>query len=153
MYCPECGTYNEDDKILCVNCGFDFEKLARELAEGEAESTDVEVNTEYIENAETEDASTSVSTENTETKEKSGKGLRDYFVRAILVAILCDIAFGAAAIIFSGMTQTEKSLGNTEKAKLYSAKTGLFCKIGLALGIIKYIFVILLCVFMFLRVI
>ena len=72
------------------------------------------------------------------------KEIKDYFVWAVLAAVLCSVTFGVAAIIFSAMTKAEKTAGNMIKAQVYSSRTKMFAIIALIVGAIKYIFVFLL---------
>lgn len=151
MYCPECGMYNENSNFFCVKCGFDFDKIEKDNRETEAKTPEP-VNEQTYSKAEVYTEKTEEIPEiNRNMEVKHHKHPADYFIPAILVAILCNIAFGAAAIIFSGMTQTERSLGNLKKAKAYSGKTKMFCSIGFALGIVKFVFIILISIFVFLK--
>lgn len=147
MFCPKCGTYNEENSSVCMRCSYDFNNIPENIKGAGRVFTEPEIS--QGETAKTEDYGFSdLPVQNELIKSKSRKtylnDVKDYFIQAILSAILCSIAFGIPAIIFSGMTQIEKTHGNIKKAESYSQKAKMFCRLALAVGIVKYLFIILL---------
>ena len=159
MYCPKCGTLNDNENIWCINCGHGklptvtprVDEQNIPVAEPEKENFTVVVeekfDTENNANEPMPETSEPAFNASVEGKVKSGydwsvrkKEIKDYFVWAILAAVFCSVTFGIAAIVFSAMTKAEKSVGNTAKAEVYSAKTKLFSIIALIVGIVKYVF-------------
>ena len=147
MFCPKCGTYNEENSSVCIRCSYDFNNIPENIKGAGRGFTESEI--PQGETAKTEDfVVPDLTVQNEPAKKKKRKmyldDVKDYFIQAILSAILCSIAFGIPAIIFSGMTQTEKTHGNIKKAESYSQKAKMFCQLALAVGIVKYLFIILL---------
>ena len=138
MFCPKCGTNNNNENVICSKCGYSFDNIPQNIKDEAAAKS-----AEYTENIKTDTSADAIHGEVYNSSPRpAGKGrIKDYFVQSILVAIFCSVAFGAAAIIFSGLTSTERTVGNLAKAEIYSEKTKLFCIIALALGIVKYLFV------------
>lgn len=126
VFCPKCGAFNEDRNSWCIKCGYKIVAEPEKVVE--PDTTEVVV-------GEGEPHKSQIV-----VKEKKPT---DYLVWSILAAIFGSIAFGIVAVIFSGLTQTENSLGNHMKAEKYSAKAKLFCLISLGIGIVKLIAVIL----------
>lgn len=160
MFCPKCGTYNENGSYSCVKCGYGFgnipdsikgaERPAQTGAEEAADSAAAHSSENTVFGGSAANGTNvygdfhgggTYASTNTARK-KSSKFPKDYFVQSVLTAILCSVTFGVAAIIFSGMTQTERSAGNIAKAELYSEKTKMFCWIAFAVGVAKYLFAI-----------
>lgn len=76
-------------------------------------------------------------------RRKSDDSCGNFLIRSVLIAVFEGGVFGAAALVFSVLTSAALQTGETEKAKVYSRRTTLFCWIGLAAGIVKialYIF-------------
>lgn len=149
MFCPECGMYNDNENLFCVKCGnrLNIKPVESDAAEPEPVADEPIIETYDIPDtkADLEDVNhEDVPENNIRDIKKSVSGVKDYFARAILSAVLGSIVFGTAAIIFSGLTQSEKQVGNVKKAKIFSEKTRLFCFFALALGIVKYVFIFLL---------
>ena len=150
MFCPKCGTYNEENSSICMRCSYDFNNIPENIKGVSRAVTEPEVS--QGETVKAEDYGFSdLPVQNEPVKTKSRKIYsnrpKDYFVQAILCSILCSIVFGIPAIIFSGMTQTEKTHGNITKAESYSNKAKIFCWLALAVGIVKYLFMILVTLF------
>lgn len=133
MFCPKCGTQSTAINDVCPKCGYDFGLIPEHLKERE---TDTVYETETVGNVFTAEAN-AADTKNRAEKEKP---ISAYMLRSILLAVFGSIVFGIAAVIFSGMTQTELKSGNTEKAREYSEKTRMFCVISLIVGIVRYLF-------------
>ena len=144
MFCPKCGTFSENDNNWCVKCGYNFSEIPEELrggAQGESENAaEVKRSGEQSSWQAPSGAAGGFSAVSPAAKAKP-KTVKDYFVWAILSAVFLNVAFGAAAIIFSGLTQAEKACQNLKKAQVYSEKTKLFCIIALCIGVAKYVFV------------
>lgn len=138
MFCPKCGAFNDNENLWCIKCGYNMKSIPEAMKGTQTDEVNraADNGCEYGSDA----VHTGAAVGNcTDAKPKK---IKDYFVQSILVAIFCSIAFGAAAIIFSGMTQAERKVGNREKAEIYSSKTRMFCWIALAIGIVKYLFTI-----------
>lgn len=124
MFCPKCGAYNDNENLWCVKCGYSLKSIPREMK--------TERVSEIVQDSEAHGRSVKV----------KPKKIGDCLIPAILVAAFCSVAFGIAAIIFSGMTRAELDGGVREKAESYSSKTRMFCFLGLAVGIVKWLAVI-----------
>ena len=81
-------------------------------------------------------ASLSTARENHERR-KSDDSCGNFLIPSVLIAVFEGGVFGAAALVFSVLTSAALQTGETEKAKVYSRRTTLFCWIGLATGIVK----------------
>lgn len=150
MFCPKCGTCNEENSSACMRCSYDFNNIPENIKGVSRTFTEPEVSRE--ETVKTEECSISdlpVQKEPVKTKHRKKylNSTKDYFIPAMLCAILCSVVFGIPAVIFSGMAQTERTHGNTGKAESYSQKTKMFCWLALAVGIVKYLFMILVTLF------
>ncbi len=176
MFCPKCGTFNDNENIWCINCGHgklptisEKPQTTPQAGISDRQQSEVQTAAEVMQAAFTEKNSATNTSENSnlhiEDNPKSDvfssngvkpassygckwkvnkKEIKDYFVWAILAAVLCSITFGVAAIIFSAMTKAEKAAGNMIKAQVYSSRTKMFAIIALIVGTIKYIFAFLL---------
>ncbi len=133
MFCPRCGTDNLDEASACVRCNYNFDEIPVFLR---GKSVKYNENDSLIQLEKTEMISSKV---NKKTEKES---IKDHFLYALITTILCSSVLGAVAIVFSGFTKTEKTLGNTDRALGYSNKAKLLCNIALTVGIIKYLFVI-----------
>lgn len=127
MFCPKCGAYNSDENLWCVKCGYGLNEIPSAAADAGAERAEEK-------NRETPPRQTVYHASQIPNKPKK---IKDYLIPSILVAVFCSVAFGAAAIIFSGMTQAELYAGSSDKAEAYSAKSRMFCWIGFAVGVVK----------------
>lgn len=121
MFCPKCGAYNDNENLWCVKCGYSLKSIPQEMKRERAGET--------VQNSGAQSYGGSV----------KPKKVRDYLVPAILVAAFCSVAFGIASVIFSGMTRAEFEGGVREKAESYSSKTKMFCFLGLAVGVVKWL--------------
>ena len=127
MFCPKCGAYNVDENLWCVKCGYNLNEIPSAAANaGTAGSAEQKT-----------DAEPRQTVYRAPHIAQKPKKIKDYLIPSILVAVFCSVAFGAAAIIFSGMTHAELCAGTSEKAEAYSAKAKMFCWIGFAVGIVK----------------
>lgn len=139
MFCPKCGAFNDRENLWCIKCGYNIESIPEAMRGTQTDDANRSV---YNDGKYSEDTVVHTGAVVRTGAGKKSKKVKDYFVQSILVAIFCSITFGVAAIIFSGMTQVEQKVGNREKAESYATKTGMFCWIALAIGIVKYLFVI-----------
>ncbi len=128
MFCSKCGNNNNNFNLWCTRCG---QRL---------ENTDD--NTENIAEIKPE-CTTEIPIPVDVQKEKKPNKIKDYMVWSITMAVLGSIAFGIAAVIFSGLTQTELAAGSFEKAKNYSDRAKFFCLISLSIAIVKVLFIAL----------
>ena len=133
MFCPRCGNNNNDLNLWCIRCGCRLEEGHENTENTSAQEISVD--------SEAEGTAAPVA-ENAASEQKPKK-IKDYMTWSIISAVLGSIAFGIAAVIFSGLTMTEITAGNTERAKEYSGKAKLFCLISLAIAIVKVIFIVL----------
>ena len=150
MFCPKCGTHNEENCSVCVRCRYDFNNIPENIKGVSRVFTEPAMQPQEVVSAEdygVPDLQVQGKTEKNKSRKIYSNRPKDYFVQAILCAILCSVVFGIPAIIFSGMTQTEKMHGNITKAESYSNKAKMFCWLAMAVGIVKYVFIILLIVF------
>ncbi len=171
MYCPNCGTYNEDSYNNCISCGkyiADINKNLRQQTTAAAVEQEMPEKTFY---SQAEDVKTQTSDiqdtvkpyipaveENLSEEKKNTpdkkyyeaiyrqyvKKPKEYFILSILCTIFGSIGFGIAAIVFSVMTKAEISAGNIKKAGIYSQNTRTFCIFSIVIGVIKYLFIIIM---------
>ena len=177
MYCPNCGTYNEDSYNNCISCGkyiADINKNLRQqttaaTAEQEQSEKTYYAQPEEVKNQAFEvqaDSATeesakayvpavaeNLSEEKKQTPDKKYyeaiyrqyvKKPKEYFILSVLCTIFGSIGFGIAAIVFSVMTKAEISAGNIKKAGIYSQNTRTFCIFSIVIGVIKYLFIIIM---------
>lgn len=133
MFCPRCGSRNEDTNNLCIMCGYKFEEKQEETECLAADADTVEALSEF---AAEETASEII------CLEPESQKIRHYLGWSIVAAILGSIVFGIAAVIFSGITKAELAAGDVDKAMVYSEHTKFFCLISLSVAIVKFIFVV-----------
>ncbi len=57
-------------------------------------------------------------------------------VWAIIVTVLCCQIFGIVAIIYATQVKTKYAMGQYEKAVKYSENAALWCKLGIAFGLV-----------------
>lgn len=143
MFCPKCGTFNDETGSKCIKCEFQL-KMEENIVDAESEQDKTKKNV-------TEDAEEKVLPEEEKPLKRAEPSA--HFLWAILSAVFCSVAFGAAAVVFAGMTQTEKSVGDREKAYIYSQKAKLFCVISLAMGIVKALTVVGIIALVYFRII
>ena len=133
MFCPKCGSVNDDLNKWCTMCAYSFEEKQK-TAEDAVEETYVKSVPDYIDET-AEDENCRCEQEKTE--------IRHYMGWSVIAAVLGSVVFGVVAVIFSGITKTELAVGNTDKARIYSEHTRLFCLVSLSVAIVKVIFIAL----------
>ncbi len=133
MFCPKCGSHNEDTNNWCIMCGYKFEEKQENTECSLFDAETVEILPEFA-------------AEETDPEiifpESEPQKIRHYLGWSIIAAILGSIVFGIAAVIFSGITKAELAAGDIDKAKVYSEHTKFFCLISLSVAIVKFIFVV-----------
>ena len=148
MYCPKCGTLNDNENIWCVYCGHGKLPVLCETEEKHEETVyPTGKNTENTNHGSDEtglkEEKVYVGASGCRWKVKKNEA-KDYFVLSIISAVFGSIIFGIAAIIFSALTKNENEAENYDKAKGYSSKARLFSIIALVIGASKYIFALIL---------
>ena len=174
MYCPNCGTYNDETYNNCIACGKYIADINKEITrKNETSNAAVRQETEHndennadsyvkTETVNTEPA-TPINNENVNSYNTAARNYadtvyrqnikkpKDYFVLSIICALLGSLSFGIAALIFSGMTRAENEINNLRKASIYSDKARMFCIFSVIIGILKYLFIIILFVYNYFR--
>ncbi len=148
MFCSQCGTYNDKTANMCVKCGTAL-GIGTDMSYAIKEEPKTVVTEKIDEPVKAEvvnEPALQVDEKNAENTAKPAE-IKEYILWAIISAILFSIPFGTAAVIFSGFTNTEKKMGNMEKAMVYSEKTAFFCKLSTVLGAVKAVagLLVLLC--------
>ncbi len=155
MYCPNCGTQNDESYNNCISCGKYIADINKELLlKNKKVCEDDSINA-------VKDEPRPISVRPIVVSENTGelrqgvkndydyavykqkvKKPKEYFAFSLICAILGSLAFGLAAIVFSTMTKAENLSENLSKAAVYSEKTKLFCILSVVIGVIKYVFII-----------
>lgn len=135
MFCSQCGTYNDMTASACVRCGTSLDSGDDMGYIADAPRAESVPEAEALPAQQTPEPKEELADER--ICEKAPAEIKEYILWAIISAILFSIAFGTAAVIFSGFTNTERKMGNLEKAERYSEKTRFFCVISTALAIVK----------------
>lgn len=120
MFCSNCGNRTQDGDLWCIKCGSRLEAQETENVENQNEAQHLFEESCGL---------------------RSKKRIKDYFGRSLFSALFGSISLGAVAVIFSGMTRTELTAGDSVRADSYSEKARTFCTMSFAVGIVK-----LLCV-------
>ena len=115
MYCPNCGTQNENDARFCGNCGRD---LGAASAQGSAGSTQTfpprqDQNRPFVPN---------------------------HLIPAILVTIFCCMPTGIVSIVYAAQVNGKIQAGDIDGARRTSgaAKTWAWVSFGLGVGIVVF---------------
>ncbi len=133
MFCQKCGAYNAENSNICGSCGAPIEKPEADSAQTNPAPQCAQENPTTEETQrKTVQAPKYVAAN---TAAQPAALIKDYFVQAILVTLLCNSIFGAVALVFSVLTSTALKTGEQLKAEIYSQKTKLFCWIGFWVGI------------------
>ena len=113
MYCPNCGTQNENDAKFCGNCGRDLGAAQAQVPAGSTQtfSPRQDQNRPYIPN---------------------------HLIPAILVTLFCCIPTGIVSIVYAAQVNGKIQAGDIDGARRTSgaAKTWAWVSFGLGLGIL-----------------
>lgn len=153
MFCQKCGAYNAEDARNCGSCGASI---------NERKITKTQVQSQTIAQGRPVEQGQQTAQQNAgQPKQYVAAGnmphyaaqpIKEYFVQAVLVTLLCNSIFGAVALVFSVLTGAAIKAGEHVKAEYYSQKTKLFCWISLWLGIATIILVFLWVFFVILSI-
>ncbi len=122
MYCAKCGNLNNDTDNWCTRCGH---RIGAVEVEAEIPKQEV-IEPPVVKQAEI----------------KKTDEIKDYFGRSVASALFGSVSFGAAAVIFSGMTRTELASGDLVRAERYSKKARNCRSISFAIALVKIVCVL-----------
>jgi len=111
MFCPKCGTQNDDPAVTCSHCGQTLQStpagLAQNAASGGMPAT---------------------------------QNIPNYLVHSILVTLLCCLPFGIAAIVYAAQVNSKAQAGDIDGALQSSKKAKQFVWISFWLGLVWMLF-------------
>ncbi|MBL0175074.1 MAG: CD225/dispanin family protein [Ignavibacteria bacterium] len=112
MFCPKCGTSNDDNLWRCTNCSTELHAPGSRVAARPPSFSGV----------------------------NSGDPLqaydvRDYLVQSILVTLFCCLPLGIPAIVYAAQTRTKRDAGDLAGAAEASKNARLWCWLGFGLGL------------------
>jgi hypothetical protein len=113
MFCPQCGTTNVDNAVVCAQCGRNFQTGATETSTGGA-PTPLPIPGTVI---------------------PPGTTVPNYLAFAILSTILCCIPAGIPAIVYSSQVNSKLMSGDLAGAQAASSNAKLWCWISFGLGL------------------
>ena len=105
MYCPKCGTENDDNAWKCVKCGNDLHPDVSQKATAPQQPP------------------------------RPLEEIPNYLVHSILVTLFCCLPLGIPAIVFAAQVNGKMAAGDIEGAKAASKNARTFCWISLGLGL------------------
>lgn len=120
MYCPKCGTQNDDNAEFCTSCGNSLKNVNPNQNSTPTYNNYQQTNYPHVPN---------------------------YLAWSIVTTLLCCLPLGIPAIVYSSQVDSKLRSGDYEGAVNSSKKAKMWCWIafgvGLAVGILYFIFVIL----------
>lgn len=120
MFCPKCGTQNDDHATECTNCG-------QALHENPAGTV-------------TPAAAPYATTTNAAAPEgQTPTTISNYLVQSILSTLCCCLPLGIVAIVFASQVNTKIAAGDIAGAMDSSKKAKMWCWISFGLGITGWI--------------
>lgn len=108
MFCPKCGTKNDDGASFCSNCG---NSLTQQM--GNPMPSPTPPGGGY-----------------------GLAAIPNYMVQAILVTIFCCLPFGIVAIVKASQVSRQQSLGDYTGALRASAEAKNWCWISFGIGVV-----------------
>lgn len=119
MYCPKCGTQNDDNAEFCTSCGNSLKNVNTNQNPTPSYNNYQQTNYPHVPN---------------------------YLAWSIVTTLLCCLPLGIPAIVYSSQVDSKLRNGDYEGAINSSKKAKMWCWIafgvGLAVGILYFIFVI-----------
>lgn len=153
MFCQKCGAYNAEDARTCGSCGATTQ---------EQSPSEIQDRAQTIVQQKISEQGRQPAQQNVEQPQKyiaagnipyyTAQPIKEYFVQAVLVTLLCNSIFGAVALVFSVLTGAALKAGERVKAEFYSQKTKVFCWISLWVGIATIVLVFLWLFFVILSI-
>jgi uncharacterized membrane protein YvbJ len=105
VFCPKCGTENDNTAVQCSNCGQALGGQAPVAQAGAAYAAAPVAN------------------------------IPNYLVQAILSTLCCCLPFGIVAIIFAAQVNTKLAAGDIDGAMESSKKAKMWCWVSLGCGL------------------
>jgi uncharacterized membrane protein YvbJ len=109
LYCPKCGTYNDDNAYKCVKCGTVVQQGA---GVPPSQST---VGGGAV----------------------TGKSVPTYMVPAILVTLFCCLVGGIVALVYASQVNTKLLIGDYDGAVKASNSAKTWCWVSFAVGLVS----------------
>lgn len=126
MYCPNCGTQNNDNQRFCRNCGVSLN------------------NTLQTPNIYDKREGDSINNNFTDTQRPP----KTWLTEAILATIFCCVPLGIIGIVNAAKVESTFRDGNITQSKEYSQKAAKFVKLGFWIGLgAGIIYIILIIIF------
>lgn len=126
MFCPKCGTQNDDHATQCTSCGQTLHENPPETVTPAAS-----VGTSPYANA-------------TAQGNQVPTTIPNYLVQSILSTLCCCLPLGIVAIVFASQVNTKIAAGDIAGAMDSSKKAKMWCWISFGLGITGWILYALL---------
>lgn len=121
MYCPKCGSQNDDNVEFCTSCGNSLKNINTNQNPAPMYNNYQQINYQHVPN---------------------------YLAWSIVTTLLCCLPLGIPAIVYSSQVDSKLRNGDYEGAVNSSKKAKMWCWIafgvGLAVGILYFIFVVLM---------
>ena len=121
MFCPNCGTKNEDTASFCANCGTPLKGSSA----GATGSANQNTGTSFSSSA------------------PAGAPPKTWLVESILVTLFCCLPFGIAGIINASKVESKFASGDIEGSEKSSAEAGKWTKIGFFIGIGAWVLMVI----------
>src|SRR5919201_4111051 len=107
IFCTQCLTGNAEDAVYCSSCGAYLNPQGETISAGEFRPAPV----------------------------RTGVGVPNYMVFAVLVTIFCFLPTGIVAIIYASQVNNRLIIGDVAGAKLASKNAQMWCLISLGIGL------------------
>ncbi len=123
MYCPRCGTFNDDNHFRCLQCGVVLPGGADNAAPGPGSAPP---HSAYVPGG-VPDAH-----------------VPDYLVAAIIATICCCLPFGIAGIVYAAQAKTKLSVGDWEGAAMSADKAKHWTYLAFGVGFVVQVISLLI---------
>lgn len=116
MFCPNCGTKNDDGAAFCANCGTGLK--------GQAGSASTSAG-----------AGAANMSAGTMSSSPSGTPPKNWLIESILVTLFCCLPFGIAGIVNASKVESRFASGDVAGAQKAAEEAAKWTKIGFFVGI------------------
>jgi uncharacterized membrane protein YvbJ len=133
MYCPKCGSSNDDNNYRCVKCGKELPHGASSGANAPGENAGA--------NQPPQHPSPGPHGQHEQQQYASGQQppprIENHMVKAILSTLLCCLPLGIAAIVYSAQVNSKVTIGDYRGAQESADNASMWASwsIGIGLGL------------------